>query len=269
MKKAIEDQIKTMDTLVDSGRIKKKDSEKTKVTENVFDEATLKALYTLSNKGIIEALGGSISTGKEANVFLADGKDDSLAVKIYRINSSTFNSMEDYILGDPRFRDIRHTKKEIVFAWTKKEYRNLLRAHEVGIKVPKPVLTERNILVMEFAGKDETPYPLLKDVQLEEATAKKVYDILRDYIKRLYMDAELIHADLSEYNVLIETEKMEPILIDMGQSVTPEHPKADQFLRRDIQNIARYFKKYGIKSDENEFYTFVTKDKKEHNHDSH
>jgi RIO kinase 1 len=122
---------------------------------------------------------------------------------------------------------------------------------------------------MEFAGKDEKPYPLLKDVQLEEATAKKVYDILRDYIKRLYMDAELIHADLSEYNVLIETEKMEPILIDMGQSVTPEHPKADQFLRRDIQNIARYFKKYGIKSDENEFYTFVTKDKKEHNHDSH
>lgn len=95
---------------------------------------------------------------------------------------------------------------------------------------------------MEFAGKDEKPYPLLKDVQLEEATAKKVYDILRDYIKRLYMDAELIHADLSEYNVLIETEEMEPILIDMGQSVTPEHPKADQFLRRDIQNIVRYFK---------------------------
>jgi RIO kinase 1 len=102
MKKAIEDKIKTMDTLVDSGRIKQKDSEKIKVTENVFDEATLKALYTLSSKGIIEALGGSISTGKEANVFLADGKDHSLAIKIYSINSSTFNSMEDYIMGDPR-----------------------------------------------------------------------------------------------------------------------------------------------------------------------
>ena len=269
MKKAIEDKIKTMDTLVDSGRIKQKDSEKIKVTENVFDEATLKAIYTLSSKGIIEALGGSISTGKEANVFLADGKDHSLAVKIYRINSSTFNSMEDYIMGDPRFRDVRHTKKDIVFAWTKKEYRNLLRASEVGIKVPKPVITERNILVMEFAGKDEKPYPLLKDVRLEETTAKKVFDMLIDYIKRLYMDAELIHADLSEYNVLIETELMEPILIDMGQSVTLEHPRADQFLHRDIQNIVRYFKKYSIISNENDIYTFVTKEKKEHDHDSH
>jgi RIO kinase 1 len=83
------------------------------------------------------------------------------------------------------------------------------------------------------------------------------------------MDAELIHADLSEYNVLIETELMEPILIDMGQSVTLEHPKADQFLHRDIQNIVRYFKKYGIISNENDIYTFVTKEKKEHDHDSH
>lgn len=269
MAKTLEDKIKNIDTLIDNGRVKNKDTEKLKVTENVFDEATLKALYTLSNKGIIEALGGSISTGKEANVFLADGKDHNLAVKIYRITSSTFNSMEDYIMGDPRFRDVRHTKKDLIFAWTKKEYRNLLRAGEVGIKVPKPITTERNILVMEFVGKDEKPYPLLKDVQLDEASAKKVFDILINYIKKLYEDAELIHGDLSEYNVLIETELVEPILIDMGQSVTLEHPRADQFLRRDIQNIARHFKKYGIKSDETELYLFVTKDKKEKNHDSH
>jgi len=269
MAKTLEDKIKNIDTLIDNGRVKNKDTEKLKVTENVFDEATLKALYTLSNKGIIEALGGSISTGKEANVFLADGKDHNLAVKIYRITSSTFNSMEDYIMGDPRFRDVRHTKKDLIFAWTKKEYRNLLRAGEVGIKVPKPITTERNILVMEFVGKDEKPYPLLKDVQLDEASAKKVYDILINYIKKLYEDAELIHGDLSEYNVLIETELVEPILIDMGQSVTLEHPRADQFLRRDIQNIARHFKKYGIKSDETELYLFVTKDKKEQNNDSH
>jgi RIO kinase 1 len=263
MAKSIEDQIKTIDTLVDTGRNKNKDSEKRKVTENVFDEATLKAIYTLSNKGIIEALGGSISTGKEANVFLADGKEHNLAIKIYRITTSSFNSMEDYIIGDPRFRDVRHTKKDIVFAWTKKEYRNLLRASEVGIKVPKPITTERNILVMEFMGKDEKPYPLLKDVQLDEITAKKVFDTLIDYIKKLYVDAGLVHGDLSEYNVLIETEQIEPILIDMGQSVTLEHPRADQFLRRDIQNIERYFRKYGIKSNENDLYTLITKDKKE------
>lgn len=269
MGKTLEDEIKVIDTLVDTGRIRHKDSEKLKVTENVFDEATLKALYTLSNKGIIKALGGSISTGKEANVFLADGEENSLAIKIYRITTSTFNSMETYIMGDPRFRDVRHTKKDIVFAWTRKEYRNLLRAGEVGIKVPKPITTERNILVMEFLGKDEKPYPLLKDVQLEETDAKKVYDILVNYIKKLYMEAGLVHGDLSEYNVLIEPELMEPIFIDMGQSVTLEHPRADQFLRRDIKNIAHHFRKYGIKSDEDDLYTFVTKDKKEKDHDSH
>lgn len=259
MAKTLEDKIKTIDTLVDTGRIKNKDSEKIKVAENVFDEATLKAIYTLSSKGIIEALGGPISTGKEANVFLADGKDQTLAIKIYRITTSTFHSMEDYIIGDPRFRDVRHTKKDLVIAWTKKEYRNLLRASEVGIKVPKPIVTERNILVMEFAGKNEKPYPLLKDVQLDEISAKKVFDKLLNYVNKLYVEAGLIHGDLSEYNVLIDMEQIEPMLIDMGQSVTLEHPRADQFLRRDIQNIARYFRKYGIKCDESDLYTLITK----------
>ncbi|MBC7086818.1 MAG: serine protein kinase RIO [Methanomethylovorans sp.] len=270
MTKTIEDKIKNIDQLIDSERKKQKDSEKIKVTENVFDEATLKALYTLSKKGIIEALGGPISTGKEANVFFAEGKQHhSLAVKIYRITTSTFNSMEDYIIGDPRFKDIRHTKKDIVIAWTKKEYRNLLRAVEVGIKVPKPIITERNILVMDFVGKDEKPYPLLKDVILEEEIANKVFDIIINYVKKLYQNAGLVHGDLSEYNVLIDTESMEPILIDMGQSVTLEHPKADQFLRRDIQNIVRYFRKYGIKTGENGLYLFITSDKEEHYNDSY
>jgi RIO kinase 1 len=62
---------------------------------------------------------------------------------------------------------------------------------------------------------------------------------------------------------------MEPILIDMGQSVTLEHPKADQFLRRDIQNIVRYFRKYGIKTGENGLYLFITSDKEEHYNDSY
>jgi RIO kinase 1 len=43
----------------------------------------------------------------------------------------------------------------------------------------------------------------------------------------------------------------EPVIIDMGQSVTLDHPMARKFLERDVTNVARYFqKKYGIGSEE-------------------
>lgn len=259
MDKLLEEKIKVIDTSVDNRRILQKDSGKFKLTENVFDETTLKVLYNLSNKGIITALGGSISTGKEANVFMAEGnKGKIVAVKIYRVATSTFKAMDVYIIGDPRFKDVRHTKKDLVFAWTKKEYRNLIRASEVGVKVPIPIITEKNVLIMEFIGEGEKPYPLLKNVSLDKEDAKIVFEIIIQYMKKLYKESNLVHADLSEYNILLNSNKIEPIIIDMGQSVTCEHPRADQFLRRDIQNIVRYFRKYNVINDENIIYTYVT-----------
>lgn len=246
MKKELEGKIKRLDNNVDKLRIKRKDSDSLKVIENVFDNATLKALYTLSNKGIVQALGGSISTGKEANVFLASGEEGDIAVKIYRISSSTFRSMEDYILGDPRFSNIRHNKKDIIFAWTKKEFRNLMRAKAAGIRVPEPITTERNILIMEFIGENGKPYPLLKEMKIKKEDGQRIFETLIEDMHKLYVDANLVHGDLSEYNILIDTEDITPIIIDMGQSVTLEHPRADQFLRRDIENILRYFKRYKV-----------------------
>lgn len=257
MKKKVTKKVKRIDTEVDKLRIKRKDTNALKVTDNVFDDPTLKTLYTLSNKGIIRAMGGPISTGKEANVFLAEGEEKDVAIKIYRISSSTFNSMEDYILGDPRFRNVRHSKRDIIFAWTKKEQRNLIRAKEAGIRVPEPIVAERNILVMEFMGKDEKPYPQLKDIHLEKEMARTVYDTIVNYIDILYNEANLVHGDLSEYNILIIPETGEPVFIDMGQSVTSEHPRSREFLLRDIENIIRYFKKYSIDEDVQQLYSSI------------
>ncbi|MDK2826653.1 serine/threonine protein kinase [Methanolobus vulcani] len=257
MKKEVTSKVKRIDTRVDKLRMKRKDTDTLKVKENVFDEPTLKTLYTLSNKGIIEAIGGSISTGKEANVFLAEDTEKDIAVKIYRISSSTFNSMEDYILGDPRFRNVRHSKRDIIFAWTKKEQRNLVRAKEAGLKVPEPFVAERNILVMEFMGEDGIPYPQLKDYRMEKETAKEAFDTIINYIDLLYNEANLVHGDLSEYNILIIPETEEPVFIDMGQSVTREHPRSIEFLIRDIENITRYFKKYSISADPHELYKLI------------
>ncbi|MGZ7198343.1 MAG: serine protein kinase RIO, partial [Halobacteriota archaeon] len=89
MPKKTDERIKRFERAVDALRILNREADDFKVTEEVFDEPTLKALYTLSSNGIVKALGGSISTGKEANVFHALGPDDTeLAIKIYRIKTS-------------------------------------------------------------------------------------------------------------------------------------------------------------------------------------
>ncbi|MDD3043516.1 MAG: serine protein kinase RIO [Methanosarcinaceae archaeon] len=247
MKEKLDKKVRRIDTDIDKLRIKIKDSNSLKLEENVFDEPTLKNLYKLSRKDFIKELGGSISTGKEANVFYATGPEKELAIKIYRITTSTFKAMDPYITKDPRFTNIRHTRRDIVFAWTQKESQNLKRAISAGVRAPEPITTEKNILIMEFLGENEVPYPQLKNITLEEEDAKRIFEIIVEYMRLLLTKANLVHADLSEYNIIIDPNTLEPIIIDMGQSVTLEHPNAREFLYRDVQNILRYFSRYGIK----------------------
>ncbi|CAJ35265.1 serine protein kinase RIO [Methanocella arvoryzae] len=246
---------KRIDEKIDEYRIKIKDSEDLKLRGEVFDTATLKALYTFANKGIIKAMGGVVSTGKEGNVFHAIGAEDrEIAIKIYRIATSDFRKMEDYMLGDPRFANIKHTQKGIIFAWTQKEFRNLQRAAEAGVRVPAPIEADRNILIMEFIGKDGIPAPRLRDVQLAEP--EHIYRTIVSYMVALYQEAKLVHSDLSEFNILLYED--EPVIIDMGQSVLLDHPMSREFLQRDVKNIVRYFKKLGVKCDEDSLLTEIT-----------
>jgi RIO kinase 1 len=236
-----------LDTRIDLLRKRIKDSEDLKVKGDVFDTRTLMNLYALASKGVIDALGGEISTGKEANLFYAIREGQELAIKIYRITTSTFKAMQDYLHGDPRFGNIKGTKRAVITAWTRKEFRNLKRAEEAGVRVPHPIVTRDNILIMELIGEKDSPAPQLRNVNLELDEARSVFNKLSDYISLLYNKADLVHSDFSEFNVLYDGE---PVVIDMGQSVTLEHPMASKFLARDVTNIARYFeKKYGIGSE--------------------
>jgi RIO kinase 1 len=235
---------------IDLMRERIKDSDDFKVQDEVFDRRVLMDLYALTSKGVITSLGGAVSTGKEANIFRAKGEDDKdLAVKIYRINTSNFKAMQNYLLGDPRFGSIKGTKRAIIVAWTRKEFRNLNRAEEVGVKVPHPIAMRENILVMEMVGELKAPAPQIKDVTLEPKEAELAFEKIAEYVSILYNKANLVHADLSEFNILYH--EGEPVIIDMGQSVTLEHPMARSFLERDISNLARHFKKkYGVGSEE-------------------
>jgi RIO kinase 1 len=241
--KGHEKKIRRLEDHVGQYRIRIKDSSELKLEQEVFDTPTLKALYGLASKNMITAMGGAISSGKEAIVFHAIGENGKeLAVKIYRINNSDFQKMQDYLIGDPRFSNVKPQKKAIVFAWTKKEQRNLEKAAEAGVRVPQPIVSDRNILIMEFIGKDGVPAPRLRDIGLEDP--ERIYKIIAHDMALLYQKAKLVHADLSEFNILLYDN--EPIVIDMGQAVMLDHPMSHEFLTRDIKNIVRYFKKMGV-----------------------
>ena len=216
--------------------VRVKDADEFKVRDDVFDEVTLLALYKLVHKRKIAAIGGAISTGKEANVYLAEAGGRDIAIKIYRIQTANFNTMSTYLVGDRRFASVRKTRKEVIFTWTRKEFANLKRAHDAGLAVPEPLAFDRNILLLEFLGQDERPYPRLKDAPPSEPAG--VYAWVIEFIRRLYQEAKLVHADLSEFNILVGDQVY---VIDMGQSVTPDHPQALRFLMRDIRNVNRYF----------------------------
>lgn len=226
-----------------------------KTEGEVFDKSTIKSLEKLISDRVIDIIDFPISTGKEGNVFRGVTPDKKLvAVKIYRISTSTFKHISGYIFGDPRFKSIRKTRKDIIYAWTIKEYKNLKRLEKSGVKAPRPIIYINNVLVMEYIGTKNVPAPLLKDVEIKNP--EKIFDTLIDFISKMYKKAELVHGDISAFNILWHRNK--PYLIDLGQGVLLEHPNAHEFLRRDIHNVVSYFKKFKIKADEDEIYKEIT-----------
>jgi RIO kinase 1 len=222
-----------------------KSVEDKRVGSEVFDTITLKTLYKLANGGYIHRLNGAISTGKEANVFKGlDENDNFVAVKIYRVTTSDFKKMQTYIQGDPRFHVRTTNKRQLVNAWVNKEFRNLQRAGEGGVKVPKPIVAKNNVLVMEFIG-DEEGDAALPMRHSDIANPEKLLNKVINSMKLLYKEAGLVHGDLSSYNILIQNN--EPVIIDISQGMTKDHPIAEELLNRDIDNIVKDFKKLGIK----------------------
>jgi RIO kinase 1 len=248
-----EDVLDRFDRKLESFGIRVKDADQWKVRQDVFDEATYLALYKMAQRKMITAIGGVVSTGKEANIFYGERENQALAIKIYLMKTANFKAMTEYIDGDPRFAHVRRTRKDIIFAWARKEFSNLVRAHEAGIPVPEPQGFDRNILVMEFLGKGGRPYPQLRLARMEDPAS--VYrDVVR-YIEVLFLEARLVHADLSEYNILLGTV---PYFIDMGQSVTLDHPRSLQFLVRDIANVNRFFRHHCHVIEERELFDRIT-----------
>ena len=234
-----------LDSKVDLLKKKHKDSDERKTYDEVFDYKTLKTLTKLISKHIIDTVDFPVSTGKEANVFKGTNKEGNVAIKIYRDSTATYKNLSKYIYGDPRFKNVKHSHRHLIMAWAQKEYKNLFRMEKAKVRVPKPIYVLNNVLVMELIGVGEDAAPMLKDTKIRKKRA--LFDLLIEYTKILYNDANLVHGDLSEYNILINGN--ETVIIDVGQAVTLEHPMAEDFLIRDIYNLVRYFQNLGLKID--------------------
>ena len=232
----------TLDRFLFYREKKEKGEEDKKTYGDVFDRRTLLAFYKLLKRSV-EYVEFPISTGKEAMVFRAVGKNgEYLAVKTYLLTRLNYKGLSRFIDGDERFANVHKTKANIIFIWARKEHRNLATFADHGVRVPKPVDVWKNIIVMDYIGDETRPAPLMKEV-MESLKKDVIYDILAEMKKMLR--AELIHGDLSEYNILIWDDK--PWIIDVGQAVPVNHPLSTQLLARDVRNFVNLAAKFGVK----------------------
>ena len=239
--KKLEHRIKTVEK---RDRILKKDkSSDSAVMEEVFDRPTLMTIYDIMNDGVIRKLHGVVKAGKEARVYRGtDSEGTDLAVKIYLVSSRNFKKMIMYIEGDPRFKTYRKNSRSIIYLWARKEFKNLQSAFQSDIRVPKPIFVKNNVLVMEFIGGEGVPAPLLKDLPPENP--ESMYLELLNQINSLYIKAKLVHGDLSEYNIMNYNEK--PVIFDLSQAVSLEHPMANELLKRDLNQVNWFFSRLGV-----------------------
>ncbi|KAM3966124.1 RIO kinase 1 [Aphomia sociella] len=248
------------DRKVDSSRFRNKDKHDRATAEQVMDPRTKMILFKLLNRGIIHEINGCISTGKEANVYHATSKDGrDFAVKIFKTSILVFKDRDKYVSGEYRFRNgyCRSNPRKMVRTWAEKEMRNLIRMHSANLNVPEPIILRSHVLVMTFIGEDGWPAPKLKDVDLSQSTARSLYRECITMMWKIFNICKLVHADLSEFNLLYHNGNV--VIIDVSQSVEHDHPHAFEFLRKDCTNISDFFRKRGVATlTVKELFDFIT-----------
>jgi len=224
--------------------MKEEHSEEMESLEEVFDRSTLMIVYRMLNRGYLKNIHGVVRSGKESRIYWGSGKRGKpVAIKIFLTTSAEFKKGRMmYIQGDRRFKSTKMDTRSLVNLWALKEFRNLQQAEQARVPVPRPLFVKGNVLLMDFIGRNGIPEPLLRETPLDHPG--RIYDKIAETVRRLYQKAQLIHGDLSEYNIMIV--KSNPIIFDFAQAVPPEHPMAGQFLERDLQRMNTYFSKIGV-----------------------
>ena len=195
----------------------------------------LLALHTLVEKNIISQLGPLIGKGKESDVYSCmDDNENIFAAKFYRMGRTSFKSIK-------QLRDIVGERGHLSWLYVnrlaaKKEYEALERIHKLKLNTPKPVGYNRHIIIMSYLrGKELVYYKSINK------PLKIFKSIIKQY-KLIYKKAKMIHGDLGEFNIVL-SQQGDILIIDWLQWVPTDHPNANSFLERDIENICNYFQK--------------------------
>jgi RIO kinase 1 len=209
-------------------------------------------------QGLITDVLGVIGDGKEATVYCCSADPSTgvelLAAKVYRAQKfrafgHTHGYAGDRVVLDERAGRAMKSRTEkgrrmAHHAWIEWEWETLCKLHDAGASVPNPLAASDDAILMEFVGDRDGAAPQLRHVELEPEPARDVLERLLAEVE-LLLDCHLVHGDLSAYNVLYWEGR--PRVIDVPQSIDL-HSSRDGYahLRRDVQNLGRYFARYGL-----------------------
>ena len=212
-----------------------------------------KRIEPLIEEGLIDTVIRQLKSGKEATVYVVGCGEDIRCAKIYKdANLRSFRQSVDYTEGrrvksSRRARAMgkgtRFGRKAQEGAWQSTEVDALYRLAAAGVRVPKPYHFFEGVLLMELVtdSNGETA-PRLHDLALSAEQAREYHGILIKEVVRM-LGAGIVHGDLSEYNVLVDSHG--PVIIDLPQAVdAAANNNASKMLERDVANLAAYFGQY-------------------------
>lgn len=203
-------------------------------------------LKPLMEYGVIQKVLRPLLSGKEAQVYLVESGGEVRAAKVYKaLQDRSFRHRSQYTEGrkvrnsrDQRAmgKKSRYGRQQDEAAWSTAEVDIIYKLDAAGVRVPKPYNFVDGVLIMEcILGPDGDAAPRISDVSFDREQGIALCDqILREVVKMLC--ADIVHADLSVYNVLLEDEG--PVIIDFPQSIgASQNPHARSILLRDVANI--------------------------------
>jgi RIO kinase 1 len=202
----------------------------------------------------------NIKSGKEATVYGAMLDNQLVAMKLYKNQEEiSFKNTGTYLLGKyyKKLSERRAIAKNNKFAkklkhknWVRREFFMLQKLFNSGAIIPKPILQIDDAIFMELLGDINVVAPRLCDIELNSKEAEKAFTLVLKSME-IFWNFGIVHADLSEYNILWWKDK--PHIIDFPQSIDRRtHPNPREILERDLVHVVKYFGKYNINYDFNE-----------------
>ena len=207
------------------------------------------AINTLVKAGLISSFGQTLGVGKEADVYdaLSPG-GRRIAVKFHRLGRISFRQTRRK-RGYSREHSTWLFQSHIA---AEKEFQAMKLVYENGVSVPEPISQNRHVIAMGMIeGAQLSKY---KDMGKPEKVLKEILGNVR----KAYLEAHVIHADLSEYNIILKPEG-HILIIDWPQAVKTDHANAEELLERDLKNVLVFFsRKFKMSLNMKEACDYVT-----------